>query len=92
VREEGATSPHLKQVSNKLKSKGEGAISLHNGLPPQEGATSPRGAHLLTHMLKSNDISNQSSANHMDIVPFDHLIDFVIKFSPNLSPFILFLF
>ena len=24
----------------------EGATSLHKGLPPQEGATSPRGAHL----------------------------------------------
>ena len=46
VREEGATSPHLKHVSIKLQIKGEGAISLHHGLRPQEGATSPRGAHL----------------------------------------------
>jgi hypothetical protein len=29
-----------------LQGKGEGATSLHKGLPPQEGATSPRGAHL----------------------------------------------
>ena len=29
-----------------LQGKGGGATSLHKGLPPQEGATSPRGAHL----------------------------------------------
>jgi hypothetical protein len=46
VREEGATSPHPQQVSNKLKSEGEGATSKACGLPPQKGATSPRGAHL----------------------------------------------
>jgi hypothetical protein len=34
------------QVSKILQGKGEGATSLHKGLPPQEGATSPRGAHL----------------------------------------------
>jgi hypothetical protein len=72
--------------------KGEGATSLHQGLPPQEGATSPRGAHLLIpHVLKSNGFAiNQIQS--MDIVPFDLLIDFAFKFSPNLSPFILFLF
>jgi hypothetical protein len=46
VREEGATSPHQPQVSNPFKSEGEGATSRACGLPPQKGATSPRGAHL----------------------------------------------
>jgi len=53
---------------------------------------SKRGAPSYSHMLKSNVISNQSQSNHMDIVPFDLLIDFAFKFSPFLSPFILFLF
>jgi hypothetical protein len=53
---------------------------------------SKRGAPLNAHMLISKKISIQSSANHMDLVPFDYLIDFAIKFSPKLSPFILFYF
>jgi hypothetical protein len=43
------------QVSNKVKHKGEGATSLNHRLPPQKGATSPRGAHLFSHMC-SNQI------------------------------------
>jgi hypothetical protein len=31
---------------NQTQTKGEGATSMDEGLPPQEGATSPRGAHL----------------------------------------------
>jgi hypothetical protein len=34
------------QVSINIMNKGEGATSRAYGLPPQEGATSPRGAHL----------------------------------------------
>jgi hypothetical protein len=41
-----ATSPLFKQMSNPFKSEGEGATSRACGLPPQKGATSPRGAHL----------------------------------------------
>jgi hypothetical protein len=38
--------PSLSPSVNPLQSKGEGATSMDEGLPPQEGATSPRGAHL----------------------------------------------
>ena len=92
VREEGATSPHSNHMSNEKLSQGEGATSINHGLPPQEGATSPRGAHLLSHVLKSQKIWDQLHANQLYLVPFDYLIDFSIKFSPNLSPFILFYF
>ena len=50
-----------------LQGKGEGATSLHKGLPPQEGATSPRGAHLLIPTC-SNQLRygiNQHSINHI---------------------------
>ena len=45
----GARAPLLfiHQTSvRQIISKGEGATSINHGLPPQEGATSPRGAHL----------------------------------------------
>jgi hypothetical protein len=38
--------PSLSPSVNPLQSKGEGATSMDEGLPPQKGATSPRGAHL----------------------------------------------
>jgi len=41
-----ATSPLFKHMSKQLMGKGEGATSINKGLPPQEGTTSPRGAHL----------------------------------------------
>jgi hypothetical protein len=41
-----ATSPPSPTSVNKLNHKGEGATSCNHRLPPQEGATSPRGAHL----------------------------------------------
>jgi hypothetical protein len=47
---QAATSPYSNHMSNQLMNKGEGATSRACGLPPQEGATSPRGAHLLSHM------------------------------------------
>jgi hypothetical protein len=50
VGEWAATSPHYLQVSNQKSKQGEGATSLTCGLPPQEGATSPRGAHLSNYM------------------------------------------
>jgi hypothetical protein len=53
---------------------------------------SKRGAPLFSHMLISIKICNQSYANHFYLVPFDSLIDFSINFSPNLSPFIFFIF
>jgi hypothetical protein len=53
---------------------------------------SKRGAPSYSHMLKSRGIFNQSTSNHIDIVPFDLLIDFAFKFAPFSSPFILFLF
>jgi hypothetical protein len=37
---------HYHHMSNQLLNQGEGATSRACGLPPQEGATSPRGAHL----------------------------------------------
>jgi hypothetical protein len=93
VGERAATSPHSTNKCQIKSNKGEGATSLNHGLPPQEGATSPRGAHLSSpHVLKSKKICNQSNANQLDLVPFDSLIDFAIKFSPNLSPFIFFIF
>jgi hypothetical protein len=53
-----ATSPHFNTSVNSNQSQEEGATSLNHGLPPQEGATSPRGAHLSnSHMLKSKKIS-----------------------------------
>jgi hypothetical protein len=42
----GATSPTPINKCQSTSSKGEGATSMDEGLPPQEGATSPRGAHL----------------------------------------------
>ena len=53
---------------------------------------SKRGAPPKAHKLNLNVISHQSNLNHMDVVSFDLLIDFAINSSPNLSPFILFLF
>ena len=53
---------------------------------------SKRGAPPKAHKLKSNKIYHQSNPNHMDCVPFDLWIDFALKSSPFLSPFILFLF
>ena len=52
---------------NLNQSKGEAATSLHQGLPPQEGATSPRGAHLLySHVLKSKGFAiNQISIKYI---------------------------
>ena len=51
---------------------------------------SKRGAPPKAHMLNLQKISNQSQSNQVYIVPFDLLIDFALKFSPILSPFILF--
>jgi hypothetical protein len=53
---------------------------------------SKRGAPPKAHMLISKKIFTQSNPIKYDIVPFDLLIDFAFKFSPFLSPFILFLF
>ena len=50
VGEWAAASPQSLQVLNQKSKQGEGATSLTCGLPPQEGATSPRGAHLSSHM------------------------------------------
>jgi hypothetical protein len=84
-------STSIKQVSIKSQMKERAPLPLTMGChlkrapPLQEGRTSfPTCAQI------SKD--NQSIANQLDLVPFDHLIDFAIKFSPNLSPFILFLF
>jgi len=60
----GATSPHSNHMSNQITNKGEGATSINHGLPPQEGATSPRGAHLSSHMC-SNQI--RYAINHVPI-------------------------
>jgi hypothetical protein len=53
---------------------------------------SKRGAPPKAHMLISKKIFTQSNLNQVYIVSFDLLIDFAFKFSPFLSPFILFLF
>jgi hypothetical protein len=53
---------------------------------------SKRGAPLYAHVLKSLKIWDQSNANHFYLVPFDSLLTFAINFSPNLSPFIFFIF
>ena len=45
--ESGLPPLHTNQTSvNHHQNKGEGATSIPHGLSPQEGATSPRGAHL----------------------------------------------
>jgi hypothetical protein len=79
-------------VSNQIKAKGRAPLPwlvgchLKRAPPLQEGRTSlPTCAQILKDMPQSN-------ANQLYLVPFDSLIDFAIKFSPNLSPFILFLF
>ena len=77
-----ATSPLFKHMSKQLMGKGEGATSINKGLPPQEGATSPRGAHLSSHICS---YLSRYAINHY-LVPFDSLIDFAFNSSPNLSP------
>jgi hypothetical protein len=64
------------------------SVGCHlKGAPPlQEGRTS-----LIPCANISQDI-NQSNANHMDLVPFDSLIDFAFILSSILSPFIFFIF
>jgi hypothetical protein len=44
---------HYYHMSNQIQTEEEGATSFLHGLPPQEGATSPRGAHLLSHMCSN---------------------------------------
>jgi hypothetical protein len=92
VGEKGATSPHSNHMSNQIINKGEGATSINHGLPPQEGATSPRGAHLFSTCAQIFHNPNLFDCQSIDLVPFDYLIDFAIKFSPKLSPFIFFYF
>jgi hypothetical protein len=75
-------------------------VSIH--LKSKERVTLPsiRGCHLKrvrgappkAHKLNLKKISNQSTSNQVDMVPFDLLTDFAFKFAPFLSPFILFLF
>ena len=92
----GSTSCHLSilQPHVNINHKQRGGRHLHQpwAATSRGRHLSKRGAPLFPHVLKSNEISIQSSANHMDLVPFDHLIYFAIKSSPNLSPFILFIF
>ena len=93
VREEGATSPYISTSVNQTQAQRGGRHLFEPKAATSRGRhLSKRGAPPKAHKLKSNKIYHQSNPNHMDIVPFDPLIDFVIKSSPNLSPFILFLF
>ena len=79
---EGARAPllHTYQTSvNQKSNQEEGTTSISHGLPPQEGATSPRGAHLSMPMcsnLEGYGI-NQVPIN-MIFVPFDSFLTFVI--------------
>ena len=104
VRIEGATSPHLSTSVNQMPNQGEGATSFNHRLPPQEGTTSPRGAHLLSHMCSNqiiyaiNHVPNLTQSKviwlpiNLIFVPFDYLIDFAFKFSPICPPLFFFYF
>jgi hypothetical protein len=79
VGERAATSPHIQTSVKSIKLKRRGRHLLKCGLPPQEGATSPRGAHLLnSNVLISLEICNQSIANQLYLVPFDSFLTFAI--------------
>ena len=92
-REWAATSltlrPHVKSIAELRRGR------HFNGLwaATSKGRhLSKRGAPPKAHMLISKKIFTQSNLNQVYIVSFDLLIDFAFKFSPFLSPFILFLF
>jgi hypothetical protein len=63
-----ATSPLFKHMSKQLMGKGEGATSINKGLPPQEGATSPRGAHL------SNSRCSNQMRSQVNQVPITWIV------------------
>jgi hypothetical protein len=68
---------------------------IKEGAPPLESVgchLSKRGTPPKSHVPIFNKISIQSNANHMDLVPFDLLIDFAFILSSTLSPFIFFIF
>ena len=67
----GARAPPLHTLItsvNQHQTQEEGATSLNHGLPPQEGATSQRGAHL------SNSICSNQMRSQVNQVPITWIV------------------
>jgi hypothetical protein len=92
----GRVGCHLSTHQHMCQSKAYGRRARH--LSYLWAATSrvrhlsKRGAPLNTHVPKSVKIPTQSFANHMDLVPFDSLLDFCLYFVFNIVPTYLFIF